>query len=142
MRGICSLVTCVKNQSENISAISIIDRFLEHPQVVIFENNGDPTVYISSADWMSRNIDQRVEVGCPIYCPEVKKSIIDIISVQLNDNTKARVLDTTQSNVYQNHEQKVKVRAQIDIYHYLKEQQMIKIQTVNKTKENFSLSHA
>jgi len=142
VRGICSLVTGVKNQSENISAISIVDRFLEHPRVAIFENNGAPSVYISSADWMSRNIDQRVEVGCPIYCPEVKKSIIDIISIQLNDNTKARVLDTTQSNIYQKHEQKVKVRAQIDIYHYLKEQQMMKKQTLYKSKKSPALSHA
>ncbi len=142
VRGICSLVTGIKNQSENISAISIVDRFLEHPRVAIFENSGESKVYISSADWMSRNIDQRVEVGCPIYCPEVKKSIIDIISIQLNDNTKARVLDTTQSNIYQNHEQKVKVRAQIDIYHYLKEQQMMKNQALYKPEKSLSLSHA
>jgi polyphosphate kinase len=142
VRGICSLITGVKNQSENISAISIVDRFLEHPRVAIFENQGNPSVYISSADWMSRNIEERVEVGCPIYCPEVKKSIIDIISIQLNDNTKARILDTVQSNGYQSHEQNVKVRAQVDIYNYLKEQQAVKINKLNQPKENMPISHA
>jgi len=126
VRGICSLVTGIKDQSENITVISIVDRFLEHPRVAIFENNGQAKVYISSADWMSRNIDQRVEVGCPIYSSTVKQSIIDIINIQLSDNTKARVLDTEQSNQYQLPQQKPKVRAQVSIYHYLKEQQLIK----------------
>lgn len=126
VRGICSLVTGVKNQSENITAISIVDRFLEHPRVAIFENNGQAKVYISSADWMSRNIDKRVEVGCPIYNPTVKQSIIDIINIQLSDNTKARILDTEQSNQYQLTNQKPKVRAQVSIYHYLKDQQLTK----------------
>jgi len=122
VRGICSLVTGVIDQSENITAISIVDRFLEHPRVAIFENSGQPKVYISSADWMSRNIDQRVEVGCPIYNPTVKQSIIDIIKIQLNDNTKARLLDTEQSNQYQCAQEMPTVRAQTAIYHYLKDQ--------------------
>ncbi len=66
VRGMCSLIPGIKGISENITAISIIDRFLEHPRVVVFENNGDPEVMISSADWMTRNIDNRIEVGCPI----------------------------------------------------------------------------
>ncbi len=134
IRGVCSLVTGIKNQSENITAISIVDRFLEHPRVAIFENNAVPAVYISSADWMSRNIDERVEVGCPIYCPIVKKSIIDIIAIQLSDNTKARSLDTTQTNQYQLSTKKPKIRSQVAIYHYLKKQQQTKDITFNQTK--------
>lgn len=123
VRGICSLVTGVIDQSENISAISIVDRFLEHPRIAVFENEGDTKVFISSADWMTRNIDQRVEVGCPILCPEVKQTIIDIINIQLQDNTKARVLDTEQTNQYQQLTNENDTRAQLAIYHYLQQQQ-------------------
>jgi polyphosphate kinase len=136
IRGICSLVTGVSNQSENITAISIVDRFLEHPRVSISENNSQPKVYISSADWMSRNIDQRVEVTCPIYDPLVKQSIIDIITIQLSDNTKARSLDTKQTNQYQFSVDIPKTRAQIAIYHYLKKQQLTKTQHLVRLKYN------
>jgi len=146
VRGICSLVTGIKNQSENISAISIVDRFLEHPRVAIFENAGQPKVYISSADWMSRNIDQRVEVGCPILSPSVKQSIIDIINIQLSDNTKARVLDTEQSNQYQRNEvtpleATPKIRSQVSIYHYLKKQQQAKLAHFNQAEKNVVACH-
>jgi len=125
VRGICSLVTGIHGQSENITAISLVDRYLEHPRVVIFENKGEPNVYLSSADWMSRNIDRRIEVGCPIYCPQVKKSIIDIINIQLRDNTKARVLNTQQSNPYQHKVSHLigDTRAQTEIADYLLHQQ-------------------
>ena len=142
VRGVCSLVTGIKNQSENINAISIVDRFLEHPRVAIFENCGDPAVYISSADWMTRNIDERVEVGCPIYCPLVKQSIIDIISIQLNDNTKARTINTAQSNHYQNRTPHFIIRSQIEIYKYLKEQQAVKLTSFNKSEEDYIVDHA
>ena len=141
IRGICSLVTGVKNQSENITAISLVDRYLEHPRVSIFENNGQPKVYISSADWMSRNLDQRVEVACPIYDPLVKQSIIDIITIQLNDNTKARTLDTDQTNQYQSSVDIPKTRAQVAIYHYLKKQQQTKITTFNQPKKKVTICH-
>jgi polyphosphate kinase len=141
IRGICSLVTGVSNQSENITAISIVDRFLEHPRVSIFENNGQPKVYISSADWMSRNIDQRVEVTCPIYDPLVKQSIIDIITIQLSDNTKARSLDTKQTNQYQFSVDIPKTRAQVAIYHYLKKQQLTKTLTFSQTENEIKICH-
>ena len=141
IRGICSLVTGVSNQSENITAISIVDRFLEHPRVSIFENNGQPKVYISSADWMSRNIDQRVEVTCPIYDPLVKQSIIDIITIQLSDNTKARSLDTKQTNQYQFSVDIPKTRAQVAIYHYLKKQQLTKTLTFSQTENKIKICH-
>lgn len=141
IRGICSLVTGVNNQSENITAISIVDRFLEHPRVCIFENNGKPKVYLSSADWMSRNLDRRVEVACPIYDPSVKQSIIDIITIQLSDNTKARSLDTKQTNQYQLSSYSPKTRAQVAIYHYLKNQQQTKITTFNQPEQAANISH-
>ncbi len=121
VRGVCSLVTGVKGQSERITCISVVDRFLEHPRVFIFENYGDKLVYISSADWMERNIDERVEVGCPIYCPEVKQTIIDIINIQLRDNTKARLVNSDQSNPYHTTNVRDKVRSQSEIYDYLRD---------------------
>ena len=127
MRGICGLVVGIPGQSDNITAISIVDRFLEHPRVAIFDNKGDPQVYISSADWMTRNIDQRVEVGCPIYCPQVKKSIIEIINIQCSDNVKSRLLDTEQSNRYQVTDSDQPIRSQIEIYRYLKQQQLTQL---------------
>jgi len=123
VRGICSLITGIKNMSENITAISVVDRYLEHPRVSIFENLGQPKVFISSADWMTRNIDQRVEVGCPIYCPEVKSTIMAIIDLQLNDNTKARILNTEQTNPYQLSLQGPAIQSQLAIHHYLNQKQ-------------------
>ena len=119
IRGICSLVTGVKGYSENIRVISVVDRFLEHPRVSIFVNQGDPLVYISSADWMGRNIDERVEVGCPMFCPKVKQTIMDIIDIQLQDNVKARIIDSTQSNPYYANDREENIRSQVRIYDYL-----------------------
>ena len=141
IRGICSLVTGVRNQSENITAISVVDRFLEHPRVSIFENNGQPKVYLSSADWMGRNLDQRIEVTCPVYDPSVKQSIIDIITIQLSDNTKARAIDTKQTNQYQLKVEVPKTRSQVAIYHYLKKQQQIKITNGNEAEEPINIRH-
>jgi polyphosphate kinase len=119
IRGICALVAGVEGQSENIHVISIIDRFLEHPRVAIFEQEGHQQVFLSSADWMNRNIEERVEVTCPIYCNDTKQQIIDIINIQLADNTKARILDSEQSNPYPINQSNEKVRSQVDIYKYL-----------------------
>ena len=123
VRGICSLVTGIKGYSEHIRVISVVDRFLEHPRVSIFENQGDPLVYISSADWMGRNIDERVEVGCPVYCEEVKQTIIDIINIQLQDNVKSRIIDSAQSNPYYETDSDEKIRSQVQIYNYLRDKQ-------------------
>ena len=87
--------------SENIEAISIVDKFLEHPRSFIFANNGNPKVYISSADWMTRNLDYRVEVGCPIYDEDIKKELIDTFEISWKDNLKARVFSEKQDNAYQ-----------------------------------------
>ncbi|PSU71319.1 polyphosphate kinase 1 [Photobacterium phosphoreum] len=119
VRGMCSLIAGLKGISDNITVISIVDRFLEHARVYIFTNNGSPKVFISSADWMYRNIDRRIEVGCPILSPVLKQRIINITNLQLADNVKARLLDQSMSNRYVSRGKQQKIRAQTAIYHYL-----------------------
>jgi len=119
IRGICCLIPGIKGMSENIEAISIVDKFLEHPRVFIFANGGDPMVYISSADWMTRNIENRVEVGCPIYDSEVKKEILDTFQLSWSDNVKARLFNANQDNTYVRND-KPKIRSQFAIYEYYK----------------------
>lgn len=119
IRGMCSLIPGVKGISENIHIVSIVDRFLEHPRVVVFENGGDQRVYISSADWMARNMDNRIEVGCPIYDDTLKQRVIDILEIQFRDTTKARVIDAEQKNLYLPRGNKKKLRSQVEIYKYL-----------------------
>ncbi|WP_105903342.1 polyphosphate kinase 1 [Vibrio gangliei] len=121
VRGMCSLVPGIAGVSENINIISIIDRFLEHPRVFIAENDGDPKVYISSADWMTRNLDYRIEVATPIHSPRLKQRIIDIINIHFIDTVKARIIDKEMSNTYVPRGNRKKVRSQIAIYDYLKQ---------------------
>ena len=120
VRGICCLIPGEEGFSENIEVISIIDKFLEHTRLYIFGNNGDPKVYISSADWMTRNIDNRVEVTCPIYDEDIKQELIETFNICWRDNVKARVFDKTQSNNYRKNNLKP-VRAQFETYNYYKE---------------------
>lgn len=121
VRGICCLVSENKKFKKTIKAISIVDEYLEHARVFIFENAGDPKVYISSADWMVRNLDHRVEVACPIISKELKKELINIINLQLAENDKARILDNQQKNNYvPRKEQDPVVRSQKKIYEYIK----------------------
>ncbi|WP_217515038.1 polyphosphate kinase 1 [Vibrio metschnikovii] len=121
IRGMCSLVPGVAGVSDNISIISIVDRFLEHPRVLITHNDGDPLVYISSADWMTRNLDHRIEVTTPIRSPRLKQRIIDIIHLQFTDTVKARVIDKEMSNRYVKRGNRKKIRSQLAIYDYLKQ---------------------
>ncbi|MGR5179202.1 polyphosphate kinase 1 [Vibrio parahaemolyticus] len=121
IRGMCSLVPGVEGISDNITIISIVDRFLEHPRVIITHNDGDPQVYISSADWMTRNIDHRIEVATPIRDPRLKQRIIDIINIQFTDTVKARWIDKEMTNSYVPRGNRKKVRSQIAIYDYLKQ---------------------
>lgn len=120
IRGMCSLVPGIPGVSENIEIISIVDRFLEHPRVYWFHAEGEEQVIISSADWMTRNLDGRVEVGCPVYDPVLKQRIIDIMEIQWTDTTKARIIDKEQSNHYKPRGNRRKIRSQIAIYQYLK----------------------
>ncbi|MFT4810344.1 MAG: polyphosphate kinase [Arenicella sp.] len=120
IRGMCSLVPGVKGLSENINVISVVDRFLEHPRVMVFENAGDTKMFISSADWMTRNMDFRIEVGCPIYDEDLKRRIMDILHIQFNDTLKARVIDKQQTNHYVTRGNRKNLRSQTEIYRYLK----------------------
>jgi len=117
VRGICSLKPGVPGLSENISVISIIDRFLEHARVYIFENDGNREYFLSSGDWMTRNLDRRVEVAFPVLDPELQKQVQDIIDLQLADNVKARVLLPDSTNLRRKTEGKP-VRSQEALYEY------------------------
>jgi polyphosphate kinase len=121
VRGIfCALVDHKKFNAKP-RAISIVDEYLEHARVMIFNNGGHPKVYISSADWMVRNIDHRVEAAVPILDPVIKQELQDIIHIQLSDNVKARVLDSDLLNNYVPSGSKKKIRSQIETYLYLQQ---------------------
>ncbi len=120
VRGLCGLRAGVKGMSENISIISIIDRFLEHTRVFIFNNNGNEEIYLSSADFMTRNLSNRVEVAFPIFADDVKKLVKEIIDIQLNDNTKARIINAVQDNPYKRNNKDISIRAQVETYYYMR----------------------
>jgi polyphosphate kinase len=117
VRGICCLIPGVKGMSENIEVISVVDKFLEHSRLYIFGNDKDAKIYISSADWMTRNIDNRVEVSCPIYDKNIKQEIIDTFNICWNDNVKARLINTPNENEYRINDNP-KVRSQVATYDY------------------------
>ncbi len=134
VRGICSLVTEIAGYSDNIKAYSIVDKYLEHARVFIFANGGNEKIYITSADWMSRNLDSRSEVAVPILDSEVKKQIKDIIDIQLSGNTKVRILDRLQQNLYKKAKPgERKVRVQDEIYNYLKKDKETYLKPKTKT---------
>lgn len=119
-RGTCTLIPGVENVSENIEVISIVDKFLEHSRVFIFHNNGDEKYYISSADWMIRNLDNRIEVATPIYDPRLQQELKTMLMIQLKDNTKARLVNHTTTNQYKDQGKLPRIRSQQEIYAYLK----------------------
>lgn len=122
IRGICSLIPGVPGMSENIEAISIVDSYLEHSRVFIFGNHNKPEVYISSADYMTRNIDARVEVTCPIYDEEIKKGMIDIFALEWKGNVKARLHSEKLDNKYRTRSENDRIfRAQLETYHYYRD---------------------
>jgi len=120
IRGICSLIPGIPGLSENIEAISIVDKFLEHSRVFIFCNNKQEKYYISSADWMTRNLDTRIEVASPIYDPELQKLLKTVIEFALKDNVKARIIDMQHTNAYKRNENNESVRSQFEIYNFYK----------------------
>ncbi len=120
IRGICNLVPNVKGLSENIQVRSILDKYLEHSRVMIFCHGGEELMFISSADWMVRNLDNRIEVTTPIYNSEIKQELKQMLDIQLRDNCKARVIDSKMQNNYYKSKGKV-VRTQLDTYNYLQE---------------------
>ena len=105
VRGVCGLLPQVQGLSENIEVISIVDRFLEHSRLYIFGNDGNPLYYISSADWMSRNLNNRVEVSCPIYQRDIQQQLWDTFHLAWNDRVKARIIDKDQQNAYRSQQQ-------------------------------------
>ena len=117
VRGICCLVPGVAGISDNIEVISVVDRYLEHPRMVIFENSGDRDILISSADWMTRNLDNRVEVTCPIYDKDVQQELVDTFELSWNDNVKARWVNDNSRLVYRNNGA-APLRSQEAIYSY------------------------
>ena len=119
IRGICCAMTENKKFKVPVTAVSIVDEYLEHARVMIFHNNGREKVYISSADWMVRNLDHRVEAAIPVTDPAIRQELKDIIHIQLRDNVKARILNNELSNNYVPSTGKKKVRSQIETYHYL-----------------------
>ena len=117
VRGICCLIPGVEGISENIEAISIVDKYLEHPRLMIFGAKGEESVYISSSDWMTRNLDNRVEVTCPIYDEAIKQELIDTFLICWNDTVKARVYSKKQDNSYRKPTKKP-IRSQVETYEY------------------------
>jgi polyphosphate kinase len=128
VRGIYCAYSENKKYKKPIRAISIVDEYLEHSRVMIFHNGGKEKVYISSADWMVRNLDHRIEAACPILDPKITQELKDVLQIQLNDNVKARVLDNELSNAYVQTPGK-KIRSQIEIQHYLESKIKVPVET-------------
>jgi polyphosphate kinase len=120
VRGMFSLIPGAEGMSSNIEAISIVDKFLEHTRIFIFCNDGDEKLFISSADWMPRNIDMRIEVTCPIYDEDIKNELRSYMEIQWKDNVRARILNDKLDNKYKRDRSRKKIRTQWQIYDYLK----------------------
>ncbi len=120
VRGIFGLKVGINGYSENITAISIVDKYLEHSRIFLFGAGGEEKMYIASADWMPRNLNRRIEVACPIYDKDIKSELKEMLEIQLKDNSKARILDPDLSNEYSKANPDKKYRAQEDYYNYIK----------------------
>src|SRR6056300_323279 len=121
VRGICCLIPGIKGMSENIEIRSVVDRFLEHPRVYHFTNGGNPKIYISSADFMTRNIENRLEVAAPIYDPELQRQITEVFDIIWSDNVKARKLNGSVQNDFVKNKA-VPIRSQFEIFDYYKKE--------------------
>ncbi|MFC4739981.1 polyphosphate kinase 1 [Flavobacterium ponti] len=130
IRGICCLIPGVKGMSENIEAISIVDNYLEHSRIYIFYNEGNPEVFISSADFMTRNLDSRVEVTCPIYDNDIKNELMDCFEISWKANVKARIHNNALENKYRKVNGEKPFRAQLEMYNYYRNK-------INVVFENF-----
>ncbi len=118
VRGICSLIPGIPGLSDKIEVVSIIDRFLEHSRIFIFANGGNELCYISSADWMTRNLDRRIEVATPIYDPLIKENLKNVILFGLKDNQKARIIEENLGNRYKSCGKNKPFRSQVELYKY------------------------
>ena len=122
VRGNCSLITGISKQSENIQAFGIIDRYLEHCRIMIFANGGEERYFMGSADWMQRNLDNRVEVYTPVYDPDLQKQLKIVIEFGLKDNVKARIVDGSGKNIINKLNQETPFRSQEELYKYYKKE--------------------
>lgn len=139
VRGMFSLITEGNGVNENIRAIGIVDKYLEHSRIFIFCNGGDEKYFLTSADWMSRNLDQRVEVACPIYDREIQRELKDYLEVQWRDNVKARILNKKLNNRLRTTDQNNRVRAQEVLYNYFENKLSEPILVCQNTKESHIL---
>jgi polyphosphate kinase len=130
IRGIFCMLSESEKFKKPVTAISIIDEYLEHARVFVFHNSGKEKVFISSADWMVRNIDHRVEATCPILDERLKQELKDILNIQLQDNVKARILNNDLTNDYAHNDHSTSIRSQVETYNYL----------YNKTTVNIEVS--
>jgi polyphosphate kinase len=122
VRGICSLVPGIKGVSDNIEVISIVDKYLEHSRIFVFCAGGNEEVYISSADWMARNLDHRVEISAPIFDETLREELKRYLEIQFRDSTKARVINKSQNNQIRANDGAGDHRAQIEIYDWLRKE--------------------
>lgn len=129
IRGIFCMFSESTKYKHKVQAVSIVDEYLEHARVWVFHNEGKEKVYISSADWMVRNLDHRVEATCPVTEEAIKKELIDILNIQLQDNVKARWLNNDLSNQYVTEKGKKKIRSQIETYHFLHKKTLTQSET-------------
>lgn len=120
VRGICCLSPGIPGVSDNIEVISIVDRFLEHARVFVFHNGGSEKIYLSSADWMTRNLSYRIETAFPVYDPDLKQEILQTLEFQLNDNVKARIVEAEARNEYRRTQSDIPMRSQIETYYFYK----------------------
>jgi polyphosphate kinase len=124
IRGMFSMYTSTSDGLVNIPAIGLIDRYLEHSRLYYFFNGGEEKVYISSSDFMSRNLDRRVEVAVPIYDKEIKEELIDFFNLQWRDNSAARILDNDLSNIIKSQGEDPQFKSQLGFYDYLSERNL------------------
>ena len=125
VRGIFGLQIGIEGLSNNITAISIVDKYLEHSRIFLFGNGGDEKMYISSADWMPRNLNRRIEVACPVYNREIRDELKEMLKIQLRDNSKARILDPNLTNSYNKTDKEKTFRAQEDYYNYIRNKHQV-----------------
>lgn len=130
VRGVCRLVPN-QEYSKNIKIVRIVDKYLEHARVWLFHSNGENITYFASADWMKRNLYRRIETAIPVNEPNIKQELIDILNIQLADNTNACFIDENLTNVPKTDDSGITYRAQIDIYNYLKKKYLNQNEQVN-----------
>jgi len=123
VRSICCLIPGIKGQSEHIKVMRLVDRFLEHARIFVFHHHGEEKIFMGSSDWMKRNLFRRIEVVFPVYDPDIRSEILQILDFQLKDNTKATLIDNENRNLLPDGNQVNKRRAQLDLYQWIKEKE-------------------